>query len=61
MSVMVGSYAPKKEVQSYTAEPEDAPAGAMGRGKYHIHSLFTDDDKHEYLKWEWYLEIKKDW
>jgi hypothetical protein len=24
-------------------------------------SLFTDDDKTEHLKWEWALEIRKDW
>ena len=58
---MVGSYAPKTEVQSYTTPVEDAPGGITGRGTYHIYSLFTDDDKKEYLKWEWYINIKKDW
>merc|ERR1712156_599673 len=33
----------------------------MQRGTYSINSLFTDDDKNEHLKWEWSLEIKKDW
>jgi len=61
MTHMVGSYAPKTEVQSYLTPPEDAPSGMMKRGTYTIHSLFTDDDKNEHLKWEWSLEIKKDW
>ncbi len=61
MSHMVGSYAPKEGVQSYLTPPEDAPSGMTGRGSYHVHSLFCDDDKREHLKWEWTLEIKKDW
>lgn len=61
MTHMVGSYAPKTEMQSYTTPPEDAPSGLMARGTYSVNSLFTDDDKHEHLKWEWTFEIKKDW
>ncbi|XP_049775230.1 rho GDP-dissociation inhibitor 1 [Schistocerca nitens] len=61
MTHMVGSYPPKTEVQSYTTPPEDAPSGMVARGSYIVHSLFTDDDKHEHLKWEWSFEIKKDW
>ncbi|KAF5290524.1 hypothetical protein FQA39_LY03628 [Lamprigera yunnana] len=61
MTHMVGSYAPKAEMQSYTTPPEDAPSGMIARGSYSVHSLFTDDDKHEHLKWEWSFEIKKDW
>ncbi|XP_058791544.1 rho GDP-dissociation inhibitor 1 isoform X3 [Phymastichus coffea] len=61
MTHMVGSYAPKTEIQSYTTPPEDAPSGVMARGSYTVNSLFTDDDKHEHLKWEWTFEIKKDW
>jgi len=58
---MVGSYGPKMEVQSYTTKPEEAPTGMLARGNYTMKSLFTDDDKNEHLKWEWNLEIKKDW
>jgi hypothetical protein len=47
--------------QSYTTPADDAPSGMTGRGSYHVHSLFTDDDKMEHLKWEWYIDIKKDW
>ncbi|XP_044760106.1 rho GDP-dissociation inhibitor 1 [Coccinella septempunctata] len=61
MTHMVGSYAPKTEMQSYTTPPEEAPSGLMTRGSYTVHSLFTDDDKNEHLKWEWTFEIKKDW
>ncbi|XP_044253167.1 rho GDP-dissociation inhibitor 1 [Tribolium madens] len=61
MTHMVGSYAPKMEIQSYTTPPEDAPTGMLARGSYTVHSLFTDDDKNEHLKWEWSFEIKKDW
>ncbi|XP_022916701.1 rho GDP-dissociation inhibitor 1 isoform X2 [Onthophagus taurus] len=61
MTHMVGSYAPKGEIQSYTTPSEDAPSGMMARGAYTVQSLFTDDDKHEHLKWEWTFEIKKDW
>ena len=61
MSHMVGSYAPKTELQTYTTAEETAPAGVTGRGTYKVGSCFTDDDKKEYLKWEWTIEIKKDW
>lgn len=61
MTHMVGSYAPKTEIQSYTTPSEDAPSGMVTRGTYSVQSLFTDDDKNEHLKWEWTFEIKKDW
>lgn len=61
ISNMVGSYAPKKEVQSYCTPPDDMPSGVLARGTYTVKSIFTDDDKNEHLKWEWSFEIKKDW
>uniref|UniRef100_A0A1B6DY17 Rho GDP-dissociation inhibitor 3 n=1 Tax=Clastoptera arizonana TaxID=38151 RepID=A0A1B6DY17_9HEMI len=61
MTHMVGSYPPRSEMHSYTTPPEDAPSGMISRGTYTVHSLFTDDDKHQHLKWEWTFEIKKDW
>lgn len=61
MTHMVGSYAPKLTAHSYTTPLEDAPSGMTGRGSYHVNSLFTDDDKNEHLKWEWSIEVKKDW
>jgi len=61
MLQMVGSYAPKTEIQSYTTPAEDAPSGMLSRGTYNVKSLFTDDDGHEHLKWEWAFKIEKDW
>ncbi|XP_063592132.1 rho GDP-dissociation inhibitor 1-like [Penaeus indicus] len=61
MTHMVGSYAPKDEIQSYTTPMEDAPSGLIARGHYTVKSLFTDDDGNEHLKWEWSFDIKKDW
>jgi len=58
---MVGSYGPKTELHSFTTPREEAPSGMLARGTYSVKSLFTDDDKCEHLKWEWKLEIKKDW
>jgi len=61
MSQMVGSYAPKLDLQSYLSPPEEMPSGMLARGSYTVKSLFTDDDKNEHLKWEWSFELKKDW
>ncbi|OQV13256.1 putative Rho GDP-dissociation inhibitor 1 [Hypsibius exemplaris] len=58
---MVGSYPPALEMHSFMTPMEEAPSGMMARGTYQIKSLFTDDDQHEHLKWEWVLDIKKDW
>lgn len=33
----------------------------MARGKYHMKSSIIDDDKNCYAKWEWILEISKEW
>ncbi|KAI2808260.1 hypothetical protein RDWZM_005587 [Blomia tropicalis] len=60
-SNMVGSYAPKTEIQSYTTPVEEMPSGMLARGTYNVKSLFTDDDNNEHLKWEWTFELKKDW
>jgi Rho GDP-dissociation inhibitor len=61
MNHMVGSYAPKLELQSYLSPLEEMPSGMLSRGTYTVKSLFTDDDKNEHLKWEWTFELKKDW
>jgi len=61
MTHMVGSYAPKQTAHSWLSPPEDAPSGMLSRGTFSLHSLFTDDDKNEHLKWEWNLNIKKNW
>jgi hypothetical protein len=61
MKHMVGSYAPKVEPHTTLTHVMDAPSGMLMRGEYKVSSLFTDDDKNEHLKWEWGIEIKKDW
>jgi len=58
---MVGSYAPKPEIQSYTTPLEEMPSGMLARGTYNVKSLFTDDDNNIHLKWDWNFELKKDW
>ncbi|XP_022218101.1 rho GDP-dissociation inhibitor 1 isoform X2 [Drosophila obscura] len=61
MKHMVGSYPPKKEIQFYLTPAEEAPSGTLSRGTYSVSSIFTDDDKHIHLEWDWTFEIKKDW
>ncbi|CAJ0954110.1 unnamed protein product, partial [Mesorhabditis belari] len=59
--LMVGSYGPKHELIVYITPPEEAPSGMLARGKYKVHSKFTDDYKNVFAKWQWTLEIAKDW
>jgi len=61
MTHMIGSQAPKLEVQSSTTPEETAPSGMMARGSYTVTSLFTDDYNTEHLKWDWKLDVKSDW
>jgi len=61
MTHMCGAFGPKMELQSSTTSTESAPSGLAARGTYQISSLFTDDYDKEYLKWDWTLEVKKDW
>jgi len=61
MTQMLGSYGPRQEVHTHLTPMEDAPSGMLARGTYNVKSVFCDDDKNEYLKWEWSFEIKKDW
>ena len=58
---MVGSYGPKTEPHVFQTPYDDAPSGMLSRGQYTVKSLFTDDDKHKYLEWEWSFQIKKEW
>uniref|UniRef100_A0A1I7WX44 RHO protein GDP dissociation inhibitor n=1 Tax=Heterorhabditis bacteriophora TaxID=37862 RepID=A0A1I7WX44_HETBA len=58
---MVGSYAPKAEIQSYITPIEEVPSGMVHRGKYKVKSKLTDDDEHNWLTWTWTTEIAKDW
>ncbi|KAG8138033.1 putative LOC417941-like protein [Naja naja] len=58
---MVGSYGPRPEEYEFMTPIEEAPKGMVARGNYCNKSLFTDDDKHNHLTWEWNLAIKKEW
>ncbi|CCD63475.1 putative rho GDP-dissociation inhibitor [Caenorhabditis elegans] len=57
---MMGSYAPKLEIQEYKSPNEEAPSGMMHRGKYKVYSKITDDDNNVYLDWQWTLHITKE-
>ena len=58
---VLGSYAPRQELYTYTSPPEDAPQGMLSRGKYAVRSLLTDDDKHRWMEWVWKIDIDKHW
>ncbi|XP_067860034.1 rho GDP-dissociation inhibitor 1 [Heptranchias perlo] len=58
---MVGSYGPRDTEYEFLTPQEEAPKGMLARGSYIIKSLFTDDDQHKHLYWEWQLNIKKEW
>ncbi|XP_078081882.1 rho GDP-dissociation inhibitor 1 [Mustelus asterias] len=58
---MVGSYGPRDSEYEFLTPQEEAPKGMMARGSYVIKSLFTDDDQHKHLSWEWQLNITKNW
>ena len=47
--------------ESLSVEPDEAPTGMLARGHYEATSKFTDDDNHDYLKFEWSFDITKDW
>uniref|UniRef100_A0A1I8JLT0 Conserved plasma membrane protein n=1 Tax=Macrostomum lignano TaxID=282301 RepID=A0A1I8JLT0_9PLAT len=56
--LMVGSYPPKAEPHVYSSPAQEAPSGMMARGTYTIKSRFTDDDRNDFLSWEWAIKIK---
>jgi len=58
---MVGSYGPKKDMQTWLSPVDEAPKGLIYRGTYTLHSKFIDDDNVVHLEWEWEMDIKKDW
>ncbi|VDN20352.1 unnamed protein product [Gongylonema pulchrum] len=58
---MMGSYAPKMELQSFITPVDEAPSGLLHRGTYKVKSQVCDDDGHDWLSWTWTLEIAKDW
>ena len=52
---------PSSNKYSISVEPDEAPTGMLARGHYEAMSKFTDDDNHDYLKFEWSFDITKDW
>ncbi|KAJ1496586.1 hypothetical protein HMI55_003966 [Coelomomyces lativittatus] len=58
---MMGSYAPKPEIEEIKFPPNEAPSGMLARGTYDVHSKFIDDDGTTHLEFQWKFEIKKDW
>jgi Rho GDP-dissociation inhibitor len=59
--IMIGSYAPRKEPHVWVSDVEEAPKGMLQRGSYVVKSRFTDDDRSNYLTWEWGIKIKDNW
>ena len=61
---MLGSFAPQPKHHSVTFPKqgwEEAPKGALARGKYTAKSRFIDDDKQTHLAYEYSFKIAKDW
>lgn len=58
---MVGSYGPRAEEYEFLIFVEEVFKGMLARGSYSIKFCFIDDDKIDYLFWEWNFIIKKDW
>jgi Rho GDP-dissociation inhibitor len=58
---MIGSFAPTKDLIEYKFEETTAPTGFLHRGTVKVQGLYTDDDKSEYLKVNYSVQVKKDW
>ena len=58
---MVGSYAPQVDAYAFVCPAEEIGKGMLFRGTYNIKCVFTDDDKHDYLKWDFKLNVDKSW
>ncbi|VDO04146.1 unnamed protein product [Rodentolepis nana] len=57
--VVLGSYGPRADFYSWRSGDEEVQSGIMFRGSYKVTSVFTDDDKHEHLKFTWEIKIVK--
>ncbi|KAK5983290.1 hypothetical protein GCK32_007038 [Trichostrongylus colubriformis] len=55
----LGTYAPHKEMQTFTLEPQAAPVGIFYRGKYTIKSQLIDENEQNLLTWTWILKVVK--
>lgn len=58
---MVGSYGFWVEEYEFLIFVEEVFKGMLVWGSYSIKFCFIDDDKIDYLFWEWNFIIKKDW
>ncbi|KAF2273564.1 E set domain-containing protein [Westerdykella ornata] len=61
---MIGSYGPNTKDKPFYEkkfEPDTAPSGMLGRGKYKAVSKFIDDDNETHLQFEWAFNVEKDW
>lgn len=60
-SIMIGSFAPLKEVQRLKVKNVEAPSGAFARGQYKVYSTLTDDKGIDQHTWMWRLTFASDW
>lgn len=58
---MVGSYGLRVEEYEFLIFMEEVFKGMFVWGSYNIKLCFIDDDKIDYLFWEWNFIIKKEW
>ncbi|KAF8421645.1 rho guanidine dissociation inhibitor [Tirmania nivea] len=61
---MMGSFAPNTHsnpVYEKRFAKEEAPSGMLFRGHYEVLSRFMDDDRRNYLEFNWSFDIKKSW
>jgi len=61
LNLMLGSFGPRDDNHEFTTPLDEAPKGALARGKYHAKCKFIDDDKTVHLGWEWTFKIQSDW
>ena len=58
---VVGSYAPKTDLQSYDTLLQVAPSGMLARGSYGGAGKVFDDDGNVYAEFGYKFDIKKSW
>lgn len=61
LNLMLGSFGPRDANHEFKTPLDEAPKGALARGKYHAKCKFIDDDKTIHLAWEWTFKIQSDW
>jgi hypothetical protein len=61
LSSPIPKFGKEAVILTTTVATEEAPSGMLVRGKYNAVSSFIDDDNIVHLKFDWTLEIKKEW